>query len=133
MTWSENQTRQWSRTRTIGLTTYGTRSGGPHRIEIWWFRFEGRFVVTGTPGPRDWYANVLNTPEVVVHVGREEVAALARPIGDVPFRRRFFAHADASWYSSAAAFERLVRDAPMVEVIQRPIDEPSLAISRPSI
>lgn len=37
------------RTRTIDLTTIGRRSGRLATIEIWWFHFEGRFIVTGPP------------------------------------------------------------------------------------
>jgi len=69
-----------ARQRTIDLTTVGRRSGKPNRIEIWWFEVEGRLVITGTPGPRDWYANVLANPEVTVHVAGSELPARAIPI-----------------------------------------------------
>lgn len=57
-----------ARHRTIDLTTIGRRSGRPSRIEIWWFYIEGTFIITGTPGARDWYANVLADPNVSIHV-----------------------------------------------------------------
>ena len=49
--------------RTIDLTTVGRRSGRESRIEIWWFLVDGRFFITGTPGARDWYANVTFDPK----------------------------------------------------------------------
>jgi len=49
-------------TRTIEITTLGRRSGRPARTEIWRFHFETRFLITGTPGPRDWLANLRTAP-----------------------------------------------------------------------
>ena len=72
-------------TRTIELTTVGRRSGRLSRIEIWWFHVGGRFIVTGTPGRRDWYANVLAHPEVVIHSRTGDHLGLASPILDTAF------------------------------------------------
>ena len=58
--------------RTIDLTTFGRKSGVPRRIEIWWFHVGGRFIITGTPGRRDWLANVKANPTVVIHVDGQE-------------------------------------------------------------
>jgi hypothetical protein len=58
--------------RTIEITTTGRRSGRPARVEIWWFHFENRFIITGTPGRRDWLANLEADPRIVVHaLGRD--------------------------------------------------------------
>ncbi len=103
--------------RTIDITTTGRESAAPHRIEIWWFRVEGRFVITGTPGPRDWMANVLVNPQVIIHVGGDDLAATVVPVSDPEFRRRVFTNPETSWYTSQAELERLVATAPMVEVI----------------
>lgn len=102
--------------QTIDLTTIGRKTREPRRIEIWWFRFENRFIITGTPGPRDWLANVQANPNVVIHVGGEDLPATAKPVDDEEFRQRFFEARQASWYKTQAALERLVREAPMVEV-----------------
>lgn len=107
-------------TMTIDLTTTGRRSGRPSRVEIWWFRFEDRFLITGTPGPRDWYANVLADPAITVHALGDDLSATARPIEDRPFRRRFFESRSASWYGSQAELERLVEHSPMIEVLFAP-------------
>lgn len=102
--------------RTIDLTTIGRRSGEPRRIEIWWFHVEDRFIITGTPGRRDWLANISANPEVTVHVDGLDIPARAEPIEDAEFRRRVFTHPHISWYKSQAGLDRLVDTSPMVEI-----------------
>ena len=106
----------WVNTPTIDFTTFGSRSGRPSRIEIWWFRVEGRFIVTGTPGKRDWYANVLTNPQVVVHTTRGDFPGEATVIDDREFRRRFFLDPDISWYRTQSELEELVATSPMIEI-----------------
>jgi deazaflavin-dependent oxidoreductase (nitroreductase family) len=103
--------------RTIELTTVGRRSRSAARIEIWWFYVDGRFIVTGTPGKRDWYANVLANPDVIVHTAAGDVAGRATPISDRDFRARVFTHPDVGWYQTQAEFERLVATSPMIEIM----------------
>jgi|SRR5918996_3094950 deazaflavin-dependent oxidoreductase (nitroreductase family) len=100
--------------RTIDLTTFGRRSGLARRIEIWWFHVDGRFVVTGTPGRRDWLANVIANPSVIVHVDGMNIEARARVVSDADFRRRVFTQPDTRWYSTQAQLDRLVATAPMI-------------------
>ena len=102
---------------TIDLTTVGRMSGESRRVEIWWFRVEGRFIITGTPGPRDWYANVLSNPAITVHVDGLDLEATAVPISNPVFRRTVFTQPETSWYSSMARLEELVEMSPMIEVI----------------
>lgn len=102
--------------RTIDMTTFGRMSGRPSRIEIWWFRFEDRFIITGTPGKRDWLANVSANPRVLIHALGAEFEATAARIDDPDFRTRFFTRPETSWYSSQAEFERLVQASPMIEI-----------------
>ena len=106
-----------ARIRTIDITTTGRRSGRPARIEIWWFRFEDRFIITGTPGLRDWYANVGADPRMTVHAGGVDQAATAVVVDDPAFRRRFFSAGETSWYADQAGLDRLVAEAPMIEVV----------------
>ena len=101
---------------TIDLTTYGRRSGEPRRIEIWWFRVEDRFIVTGTPGRRDWMANIRSDPRVVVHVDGFDVEGTATVVEDREFRRRVFMDPAISWYSTQAQLDQLVEEAPMIEL-----------------
>lgn len=114
---SERDLERLAAQRTIDLTTYGRRSGLPRRIEIWWFYVDGRFVITGTPGKRDWLANVTARPEVVIHAGGMDLSAQVRLIYDQEIRRNVFTHRDVSWYRTQAELDRLVADAPMIEVL----------------
>ena len=105
-----------ARSRTIDLTTTGRRSGLPRTVEIWWFRVDGRFVITGTPGQRDWLANVGANPNVIIAVDGMLIEATVTPITDQAFRRRVFTHPETRWYSTQEELERLVATSPMVEV-----------------
>lgn len=104
---------------TVDITTIGRRSGEPRRIEIWMFTFEENFVVTGTPGRRDWYANTVADPRVTVHVKYPEpfdVATAAVVVRDEAFRRRFFAAREPAWYRSQVELDRLVSGSPMISL-----------------
>lgn len=102
--------------QTIQITTTGRRTGKPRRVEIWWFHVDGRFIITGTPGRRDWLANLYADPKLTVHVRGSEIAAIASPIRDAMFRRRVFTRPQTQWYSSQAELDHLVATAPMVEI-----------------
>jgi deazaflavin-dependent oxidoreductase (nitroreductase family) len=105
---------------TVDITTIGRRSGAPRRIEIWMLEVDGRFFVTGTPGRRDWLANLIATPQLTLHLKRHagvDLPASARVVTDAATRRRVLEHAAARWYRSQVDVERLVAEAPMVEVV----------------
>lgn len=104
---------------TVDITTIGRTSGLPRRIEIWTFRVDGRYVITGTPGPRDWYANVLANPELTVHLEGPppvDAPALATPVADDVFRHAVFTAPHTAWYRSQAPLPDLVATSPMVEL-----------------
>ena len=76
--------------RTIDITTVGRRSGIPRRIEVWFHRVDGRWYLTGMPGPRSWYANLRANPRFTLHLKHgvtADLPATARPV-DEPTRRR---------------------------------------------
>jgi deazaflavin-dependent oxidoreductase (nitroreductase family) len=76
--------------RTIDITTTGRRSGELHRMETWAWPLDGTVYLTGSPGPRDWYANLKARPELTVHLKHgvhADLSALARPIEDAAERR----------------------------------------------
>ncbi len=106
---------------TIDITTTGRKSGLPRRIEIWMFRIDDRYVITGTPGRRDWMANLGADSRLTVHVpnGRTtiDLPATAIPVSDEAFRRRVFTAPHISWYSTQVELDALVATAPMVEVV----------------
>ena len=116
MTLTSNDFDRLASHLTIDLTTYGRKTGLARRIEIWWFRVDGRFVITGTPGRRDWMANIQTNPDVVIHVDGLDLEAKATPIDDPVFRRAVFTQPHTRWYSTQAQLERLVETAPMVEI-----------------
>ncbi len=103
--------------RTIDLTTIGRKSGQASRIEIWWHRVAERFIIAGTPGPRDWYANILANPAIVIHVGGRDLPAKAVPIADEAFRRTVFTDPETGWYEANSDLESLVASAPLIEVL----------------
>jgi deazaflavin-dependent oxidoreductase (nitroreductase family) len=69
--------------RVIDITTTGRKSGEKHRLEIWFHNLDGRLFITGTPGKRSWYANLVAHPEFTFHVktsAQADLPARARPI-----------------------------------------------------
>lgn len=103
--------------QTIQITTRGRRTSKARRIEIWWFEVDGRLIITGTPGKRDWLANLKADPRVIVHVDGRDIEATAVPLDDLGFRRRVFTRPETRWYSSQAELDHLVATAPMVEIL----------------
>jgi len=80
---------------------------------------DDRFFITGTPGRRDWLANLRANPELVVHLKRNAVldlAARATEVADEATRRLVIEHLAASWYRGQTSIEDLVSNAPMVEI-----------------
>jgi deazaflavin-dependent oxidoreductase (nitroreductase family) len=86
--------RALERDRTIDITTTGRKTGQPRLTEIWFHNVEGRLYITGTPGRRDWYANLLAHPEFTFHLKesvRANLQATARPILDDAQRQEILA------------------------------------------
>jgi len=81
--------------RTVDITTTGARTGRPRRIEIWFYRFDGRWFLSSMPARRGWYANLLADPRFVLHVkhgATADLAATAVPVPDPEDRRRILQH-----------------------------------------
>lgn len=90
---------------TCDITTTGRHSGRPRRIEIWYFVVGGRVYITGTPGPRDWCANLAAEPRFIFHVkegARADLAARAELVTEAGERRRVMAAVMSSngWFRS---------------------------------
>ena len=107
---------------TIDITTLGAKSGLPRRSEIWFLHLDGRTFITGTPGQRNWYANVLAHDRLTIHLKESvsaDLEARAVPVLDEPTRRWVLTqpHRWNDWYRSQASLEELVAAAPMVEVL----------------
>jgi deazaflavin-dependent oxidoreductase (nitroreductase family) len=83
-----------ARDRTIDIITRGRKTGQPRRTEIWFHHSDGQVYITGTPGRRDWYANLLAHPEFTFHLKQSVTADLparATPILDAARRRAILA------------------------------------------
>jgi hypothetical protein len=79
--------------RTIDITTTGRSSGLPRRIETWFYRVDDQVYLTGPPGRRDWYANLLANPDFIFHLKQSvgaDLPARATPITDPEKRRTIF-------------------------------------------
>jgi deazaflavin-dependent oxidoreductase (nitroreductase family) len=76
--------------RVVDITTTGRKTGEQRRIEIWYHRVDGRYYITGRPGPRGWYANLLAHPDFTFHLKESARADLAAPATPVtgPEKRR---------------------------------------------
>src|SRR5262245_28870430 len=109
------------RDETIDITTVGRRSSRPQRIEIWFRRVNQRTYITGTPGARDWYANMLANPQFTFHLKQSlqaDLPARARPVLDEAERRQILADPVMAWYHSQVnSLEALVAGSPLVEVL----------------
>lgn len=104
--------------RVIDITTVGRKTGRPRRIEIWFHHLDGRIYITGLPGRRNWYANLLAHPQFVFHLKqsvRADLPARARPIVAESERRAVL----AGIMRGLGRFHELetwVADSPLVEV-----------------
>jgi deazaflavin-dependent oxidoreductase (nitroreductase family) len=100
------------------MTTTGRKSGQPRRIELVFHNIDGRVIVSGKPGRRDWYANVLANPDITFHlVGpvQADLPALARPITEPVERRRVMEQVASNWRSSDH-IELFMERSPLIEV-----------------
>ena len=103
---------------TIDITTIGRSSGRPRRIEMWFHNLDGRIFLTGTPGARDWYANLVADQRFTFHLKESVVAdldAVAAPITDEAERRPILAELTRR-LGTAARLEDWVAHSPLVEV-----------------
>jgi deazaflavin-dependent oxidoreductase (nitroreductase family) len=104
--------------RVVDITTIGRRSGEPRRIEIWIHHVDGRWFITGRPGRRGWYANLVANPSFVLHVKRGATADLpstARAITDQTERREVLTRLLEAMDGDQSLGEWVER-APLVEV-----------------
>src|SRR5918995_586366 len=75
--------RALSRGHLIDITTTGKRTGLPRRVELVFHNIDGRIYISGLPGRRSWYANLVANPRFTFHLKRvvqADLPATARPI-----------------------------------------------------
>jgi deazaflavin-dependent oxidoreductase (nitroreductase family) len=104
--------------RTIDITTRGRKTGQLRHTEIWFHTLEGQVYITGTPGRRDWYANLLAHPEFTFHLKQSMTADLparATPILDRARRRAIIARIHQK-LGGSRDLEAWVKGSPLVAV-----------------
>jgi hypothetical protein len=82
-------------------------------------QIDGRVFITGTPGVRDWYANLIANPEFTFHLKESamiDLPARAAPVTDPDERKRVMSAPETEWYRGQATIEQLMTGSPMVEV-----------------
>lgn len=96
----ERVERALSRGHTIDITTTGRRTGQARRIETVFHNIDGRIVLSGLPGKRSWYANLLADPRFTFHLKgavKADLTATARPIVEPTERRAVMARVAKNW------------------------------------
>ena len=103
------------RQQTVDITTIGRRTEQPRRIETWRYTAAGRYWLTGSPGARDWYANLVAHPEFTLHLDGMDVPARARLVTDPEERARIFG-AIVPGLTWADSLESWIAGSPLAEI-----------------
>lgn len=105
----------------IDITTVGRKSGHLRRVEIWFRQVNGRIYITGTPGPRDWYANLLENPNFTFHLKdlvQADLPARARFVLNPAERRAILSDPSMAWYHKQVdSVDELIAGSPLIEVM----------------
>jgi deazaflavin-dependent oxidoreductase (nitroreductase family) len=113
----ERVARALTRGHRIDITTTGRRSGLPRRIELVFHNIDGRIVISGLPGRRSWYANLLANPRLTFHLTgpvKADLPGHARPITEPAERRAVMARVADNWGRND--LDVMLRRSPLVEV-----------------
>jgi len=83
---SEPALTRWANEPFAYLTTFGRRTGAPHRIEIWFAVDNSRlYLLSGGRNRSDWVRNLQANPNVSVELGTETFAGVAEVLApDTP-------------------------------------------------
>lgn len=103
----------------IDITTTGRKTGRPRRKEIWFHNVDGQLYLTGSPGRRGWYANLLAHPEFTFHLKRTtraDLSARATPIVDKARRREILQKIHQRFAGRRWDLEAWVEGSPLVQV-----------------
>lgn len=104
--------------RVIDITTVGRTSGERRRVEIWFHNVEDKIYITGTPGPRSWYANLLSNAAFTFHLKetvQRDLPAMAIPIVDAEQRRTILGEITTR-IGAKTPLDEWVANSPLVEV-----------------
>lgn len=111
--------RALARPHRIDITTTGRRSGLSRRIELVFHVIDGKVVISGSPGRRDWYANLVADPHITFHLKgpvQADLPAIARPITEPAERLRIMEAVARNW-GVEDRFEVFLRRSPLIEVL----------------
>jgi len=104
--------------RIVDITTIGRTTGRPRRIEMRCHNVGGQLFLTGTPGIRGWYANLLAHPEFVLHLKghvRADLRARAAAVVE-PTQRRAILSRLLDRRARANELEAWIRESPLATV-----------------
>ena len=113
----ERVARALSRGHTIDITTIGRKTGQPRQIETVFHNIDGRVVLSGLPGKRSWYANLLANPRFTFHLKgavKADLPATARAIVEPDERRAVMARVAQNW--GRTDLDVMLERSPLVEV-----------------
>jgi deazaflavin-dependent oxidoreductase (nitroreductase family) len=113
----ERISRALSRGHTIDITTIGRQSGEARRIELVFHNIDGHVIISGLPGRRDWYANLVANPRLTFHLKgavKADLPATARPIVEPAERRTVMQRVAQNWGRSD--IDVMMARSPLVEV-----------------
>jgi deazaflavin-dependent oxidoreductase (nitroreductase family) len=113
----ERISRALSRGHTIDITTIGRQSGEPRRIELVFHNIDGHVFLSGLPGRRDWYANLVANPSLTFHLKgavKADLPATARPIVEPTERRAVMQQVAQNWGRND--LDVMLERSPLVEV-----------------
>ena len=102
----------------IDMTTVGRKTGNPSKIEIAFHNFDGALYITGNPGRRDWYANLVANPQFTFHLKQStqaDLPAKAIPITDEATRKQVLAKVVTKW-NKQAELDAFLQSSPLVKV-----------------
>jgi deazaflavin-dependent oxidoreductase (nitroreductase family) len=119
MALNDEVTQALGKDRVIDMTTIGRTSGQPRRKETWFHNIDGKIYLTGTPGKRDWYANMVANPSFTFHLkesAQADLAAQARPVTEPEERRAVLARILVNVGRPASDLPAWEANSPLVEV-----------------
>ncbi|WP_305782740.1 nitroreductase family deazaflavin-dependent oxidoreductase [Symbioplanes lichenis] len=117
MTVTDEARQALDRQQTVEITTTGRRTGHPRRIETWRYRADGRYWLTGSPGSRDWYANLLAEPAFTLHLAGHDLPVRARPVTDPAERERILGEIVPGQSWAREGLTAWLAGSPLVEIL----------------
>ena len=114
--------------RTVDIVTTGRCSKTTRTTEIWTTVVDGQTYICGTPNasrpgverqPRDWLANLVATPELIVRLKTSvhvDLPATAVRVEDPAERERVLTAPSTEYYRNAVSLEAAIAHSPMVRV-----------------